>query len=136
MRDVNGKPFIATLYNVLFAPYLWDQLFSIITVMNLGHTFLYHEGFWTVLYVDNEHNAVTLLQSAQEKHAFLVKIKEKWKPEKQVPKNNSPEIISLEIRKQVKKVTTVQICCKCLVRNWNQVRSWTFMHIISDIYNK
>ena len=28
--DDSGKSFIATLYNVLFAPYLWNQFFSII----------------------------------------------------------------------------------------------------------
>ena len=34
IRDDNGKPFIATLYNVLFSPDSCDQLFSIITLMN------------------------------------------------------------------------------------------------------
>ena len=29
MRDNNGKPFIAKLYNMLLAPDLWDWLFSI-----------------------------------------------------------------------------------------------------------
>ena len=38
MRDNNFKPFIATLYNIIFAPDLWDQLFSIIALMNSGHT--------------------------------------------------------------------------------------------------
>ena len=38
----NGKPFIATLYNVLFAPDLCSQLFSIVTFMNLVHTCLIH----------------------------------------------------------------------------------------------
>ena len=37
VRDDNGKPFIATLYNVLFSLYLCDQLFSIIMITNLGH---------------------------------------------------------------------------------------------------
>ena len=37
MCEDNGKPFIATLYNVLFVPDLWDQIFSIIKLMNLGH---------------------------------------------------------------------------------------------------
>ena len=38
MRDNNGKNFIATLYMVLLAPDLCDQLFSIIKFMNLLHT--------------------------------------------------------------------------------------------------
>ena len=37
IRDNNGKPFIAMLYNVLLAPDLCDQLFSIIVLLNLGH---------------------------------------------------------------------------------------------------
>ena len=36
--DDNGKPFIVTLYNLLLASYLCDQIFSIITLTNLGHT--------------------------------------------------------------------------------------------------
>ena len=34
MRDDNGKPFIATLHNILLAPDLCDRSFSIITLMN------------------------------------------------------------------------------------------------------
>ena len=37
----NEKTFIATLYNVLLAPDLCDRLFSIITLMNAGHTCLF-----------------------------------------------------------------------------------------------
>ena len=48
MCDDNGKTFIATLYNVLLAPDLCDRLFSIITLMNSGHTCLFHKGFFTV----------------------------------------------------------------------------------------
>ena len=39
MCDDHGDPFIATLHNVLLAPYLCDRLFSIIILINLGHTF-------------------------------------------------------------------------------------------------
>ena len=53
MCDNNGKTFIATLYNILFAPYLCDRLFSIITLMNLVHTCIFHKGFCTVLFSDN-----------------------------------------------------------------------------------
>ena len=38
MRDNDGKSFICVLYNVLLGPYLCNRLFSIITLMNLGHT--------------------------------------------------------------------------------------------------
>ena len=45
MRDGNGKPFIATLYTVLLATDLRDQLFFIITIMKSGHTYLFHKVF-------------------------------------------------------------------------------------------
>ena len=45
MCDDNGKTFIATLYNVLLATDLCDRLFSIITLMNAGHTCLFCKGF-------------------------------------------------------------------------------------------
>ena len=48
--DDNGETFIATLYNVLLAPDLCDRLFSIITLMNAGHTCLSHKGFCTVCF--------------------------------------------------------------------------------------
>ena len=48
MFDDNGEKFIATLYNVLLAPDLCDILFSIITLINEGHTCLFHKGFCTV----------------------------------------------------------------------------------------
>ena len=48
MFDNNRETFIATLYNVLLAPDLCDRLFSIITFMNAGHTYLFHKGFCTV----------------------------------------------------------------------------------------
>ena len=45
MCDNNEDLFIATLHNVLLAPYLYDRLFSIIKSMNLGHTRLFQKGF-------------------------------------------------------------------------------------------
>ena len=50
MWDDNGKTFVATLYNVLLAPDLCNRLFSIITLMNAGHTCLFHKGFCTVYF--------------------------------------------------------------------------------------
>ena len=38
MCDDNGKTFVATLYNILLAPDLCERIFSIITLMNAGHT--------------------------------------------------------------------------------------------------
>ena len=57
--DNNGKKFIATLYNVLLAPDLYDRLFSIITLTNAGHTCLFHKYFFTVYLGAKENNAVT-----------------------------------------------------------------------------
>ena len=48
MHDDNGDTFIATLHNVVLEPDICDRLFSIITLMNLGHTYLFHKKFFTV----------------------------------------------------------------------------------------
>ena len=48
MCDNNRKIFVATLYNILLAPDLFGRLFSIVTLMNAGHTCLFHKGFCTV----------------------------------------------------------------------------------------
>ena len=71
MCDNSGDTFIATLYSVLLAPDLCDRLFSIITLIDLGRTFLFHKGFCTVYFGAKEKNVVTLPHSAQSKHAFL-----------------------------------------------------------------
>ena len=70
MCDDHGDPFIATLHNVLLAPDLRDRLFSMITLMNSGHTCLLHKGFCTLYLEAKEKNSVTLPHSAQRKHAF------------------------------------------------------------------
>ena len=64
----NGKKFVATFYNVRLAPDLCDRLFSIIMLMNAGHTCLFHKVFCTVYFGEKEYNAVTLPHSAQRKH--------------------------------------------------------------------
>ena len=71
MCDDNGDPFIATLHNVLLVPDLYDRLFSIVTLMNLGNNCLFHKGFCTVYFVAKEKNKGTLPHSAQRIHAFL-----------------------------------------------------------------
>ena len=82
MCDDNGKPFIAALYRVLFSPDLCGHLFSVMTLMNSGYTCLFHENNCMVFFSANEQNTLTLPHSAQRKHAFLVKIKEKSKSQK------------------------------------------------------
>ena len=74
--DDNRYSFIATLHNVLLAPDLCDKLFSIINIMNSGHTYLFHKGFCTVYFGGKENDAVTFPQRAQKNHAFLGEIKE------------------------------------------------------------
>ena len=82
-------------------------LFSIIMLTNLEHSFLYHKEVCTIFYSDNEQNAVKLLHSAQQYYEFLLKTKEKWKPEKHILKKNVFfVIIALDIRTQVHKVIT------------------------------
>ena len=82
MCDDNRKKFIATLYNVLLAPDIYDRLFSIIKLMNEGQTCLFHKGFCTVYFEAKENNAVTLLHSAQRKHAFTGKNQDVSKKDK------------------------------------------------------
>ena len=50
MCDNNRDLFIETLHNVLLAPDLCNNLFSILTLMNSGHTCLFHKGFCTVYF--------------------------------------------------------------------------------------
>ena len=87
MFDDNGETFVATIYNVLLAPDLCDRLFSIITLMNAGHTCLFCKGFCTVYFGAKEDNAVILAHSAVRKHAFMVKsMKSSKKNAKKNPK--------------------------------------------------
>ena len=95
MFDNNGKTFVATLYNVLLALDLWNRSFSIITVMNAGHTCLFYKGFFLVHFGAKEDNAVTLPHSAVRKHAFSGKIMEKLK------KNPARKKIALELLHQI-----------------------------------
>ena len=91
MCNKKGYPFIATLHNVLLAPKFCDGLFSIITLMNLGHTFLLNKGFCTMYFGAKEKNAVTLPHSSQRKHAFLGEIKEMSKTNK-LPSRNKIDL--------------------------------------------
>ena len=83
MFDNNGKTFVATLYNVLLAPDLCDRLFSIIALMNAGHTCLFYKGFCTVYFGAKEDNAATLPHSAVRKHALWEKV---WRVQRKIQK--------------------------------------------------
>ena len=52
-----------------------NRLFSIVTLMNAGHTCVSHKGFCTMYFGADKRNAVTLPHSAQRKHAFTGKVK-------------------------------------------------------------
>ena len=82
MCNDNGDTFIATLHDVILAPYLCDRLFSIILLMNLGHTCLFQKVFCTVYFGIKEKNVVKLPHIAQRKRAFLGEIKEMSKTKK------------------------------------------------------
>ena len=69
MCNDNGKTFIATLYNVLLAPDLFDRLLSIVTFTNAGNTCLIKKVFCAVYFIAENKNEVTLPHSAQSKHA-------------------------------------------------------------------
>ena len=79
MCDNNGNIFIATLHNGLLALDRCDRLFLIITLISFGHTCLFNKVFLMVYFGYRKENAVTIPHSAQKKHAFLVKTKEKDK---------------------------------------------------------
>ena len=112
MCDNNGDPFIALLHNVMLAPDLCNRLFSIITLMNLGHTCLLHKGFCTLCLIAKEKNSFTLPHSAQRKHEYLGKIKEISKTNK-LPsrKQNCFIMITSQIRSQIHHIIVVWGYC-------------------------
>ena len=83
----NRDPFIAIFHNALLVQDPCDRLFSIITLMNLGHTCSFHKVFCTVYFDNKGKNAVTLPHSAQRKHTFLGETKEMSKSKKLAPRN-------------------------------------------------
>ena len=78
-----------------------------ISIINSGNTCLFHKGFCTVFFSENEDDMVILPHSSQQNHAFLVKTEEKSKSQKQMTKQN----ISLELLHQI----LVQISIKSLL---------------------
>ena len=70
-----------------YTTYFWQQTYAtgyflIITLMNAGHTCIFHKLFCTVYFGAKDTNSVTLPHSAQSKHAFLGIIIEKPKKNK------------------------------------------------------
>ena len=133
----NGETFIAALYNVLLAPYFCDRLFSIITLMNAGHTCLFHKGFCTVYFGAKEDNAVTLPHSAVRKHAFMVKSMESSKKnskKKSKKKENCFKIDASEIRAQIYQIINGWRYCQCLGRCRAKNRSRPFLHFMQNFF--
>ena len=136
MCDDNGMNFIATLHNILLAPDLCDRLFSIITLMNSGHTCLFHKGFFTVYFGAEKKNAVTLPHSAQRKHAFLGKIKDMSK------KNKFParKKIALELLHQrLGHRSTRSLLAGDTANVWEDVEPRIYpypLHIMSNFFNE
>ena len=113
MCDDNGKPFIATLHNVLLAPDLCDRLFPIIMLMNSGHTYIFHKGFCTVYFGAQKKNAVTLPHSAQRKHTFLGKIMEKSKKNELPARNKKEKAHAVDILDNRQTERTPRKCFRC-----------------------
>ena len=61
----NGDNVIATLHSVILAPDIWDRLFSITMLMNLGHTCLFQKWVCMVYFGNKEKNVVTIPHNAQ-----------------------------------------------------------------------
>ena len=115
MCDDTGNTFIATLNNILLAPDLCDRLFSIMALMNAGHTRLFQNGFCTVYFGAEKKNEVTLPHIAQRKHHFAGKIKNMPK------KNTFPEIkkVALELLHQrLEKISTIPLLAGDTEKNW------------------
>ena len=136
MCDDNGKTFIATLHYLLLAPDLCDGLFSIITLMNSGHTCIFHKGFCTVYFGAEEKNAVTLPHSAQRKHAFLGKIKDRSKKKIASKKENCFRATTSYISTQIHRIIVRWGYCQCLGICRAKNRSRPFLHLMSDLFNE
>ena len=135
MFDNNRKTFIATLYNVLLAPDLCDRLFSIITLMNAGHTCLFHKAFCRVYFGAKENNAVTLPHCAVRKHAFMGEKYGEFK-EKSKKKENCFRIDASEIGAQINHIINGWRYCQCLGRCRSKNRCRPFLHFMKNFFNE
>ena len=74
MCNDKGYNIITTFHNILLAQDLCNRLFSIIRLLNSGHTlFILQKVLHSVLWKQGE-NVVSLLQSALRKHECLGEI--------------------------------------------------------------
>ena len=86
MCNNNGDTFYRNIVQRTFDIDLCNRLFSMIMLMNLGHTCLFNKGFCTGYFFDKDKNAVTLPHNAQRKHAFLGKIKQMLRSKELAPR--------------------------------------------------
>ena len=130
--DDNGKPFIATLHNVLLAPDLCDRLFSIIALINSVHTCLFHKGFCTV--EEKFSNITTQCTNetciSRKNHR---KVKEKQITSK---KENCFRFTTSNISTQIHQIIVSLGYCKCLGRCRAKNISRSFFHIMSNFFNE
>ena len=134
MCDDNGKTFIANLYNVLLAPDLCDRLFSIIALLNAGHTCIFQKRFCTVYFGSYKRNALKLPHRAQRKHAFTGKIKNMSKKKNSSKKENCLRISTSDIRAQINQVVVSWRYCQCLGRCRAKNISIPFWHLIQNFF--
>ena len=132
MCNDNRKTFVATLYNVLLALDLCDRLFSIITAINAGHTYIFHKWFCTVYFGAKEDNAVTLTHSAVRKHAFIGKVRRVQR--KSQKKENFFRIDASEIRAQIYQIIESWRYCQCLKICRAKNRSIPFLHFMQNFF--
>ena len=86
MFDDNRDTFIATFQNVLLAPDLCNRLYSIIRFMNQGQTFLFHKGFCTVYFGENEEMRLIYHIVHSGDNHFFGEIKQMSKSKKLAPR--------------------------------------------------
>ena len=134
MLDDNGSSLIDSLYNALFAPDLWNWIFSIVVLINLGHSFFFHKSFSRFYLVMNNkkrwHYSILFI----EKYAFLYK--QRKSQNQKSPKRNFSGNISSDIKKHVHNITTCWRHWWCLVRYLYQCISWPFLHVMPNINNQ
>ena len=80
------KTSIATLYNILFAPDLCGRLFSIIALMNSGHTCLFNKVLSQFSSMLINRTWCHYRRACSENMHFWIKNKEKPKLQQQLPK--------------------------------------------------
>ena len=104
--------------------------------MNSGHTCLFQKGFCTMYFGNKNKNAVNIPHSAQRKHDFLVKTKEKDKSKKVKPRNK----VALELlHHRLGHMYTISLIAGDTANVWQDIElkiSIPFWHIISYIFSE